>query len=93
MKPSKSEEGRMTALMKYGFCRWVRTARGHVWLGIVVFTVACYFMITGTYENLPARVRAETILNAIGLVSLFYATVAWYLHFFLNPRLPPVCPK
>ncbi len=83
----------MTALMKYGFCRWVRTARAQMWLGLVVFTVACYFMITGTYDNLPARVRTETILNAIGLFALFYTTAAWYLHFFLHPRLPPVCPK
>jgi len=79
--------------LKYGFCRWVRTARGHVWLGLVVFAVACYFMITGTYENLPTRQRAESILNAIGLFSLFYATVAWYLHFFMKPLLQSMCPE
>ena len=83
----------MQGLLKYGFCRWVRSAQVHVWIGVVVFTVACYFMITGTYENLMARQRAETLLNIIGLISLFYATVAWYLNFFLHPRLPPACER
>lgn len=81
----------MTSLMSYGFCRWVRSARVHIWLGLSVFAVACYFMITGTYVNLAARQHTEAVLNGIGLVSLFYATVAWYLNFFLHPRLPPAC--
>ena len=83
----------MQGLLKYGFCRWVRSAQAHVWIGVVVFTVACYFMITGTYENLLARQQAETLLNLVGLVSLFYATVAWYLSFFLQPHLPPACER
>ena len=83
----------MQGLLKYGFCRWVRSARAHVWIGLAVFTIACYFMITGTYENLMARQRAESLLNIIGLVSLFYAAVAWYLNFFLHPRLPPACER
>ena len=83
----------MDGLLKYGFCRWVRSAQAHVWIGVAVFTVACYFMITGTYENLLERQRAETLLNLVGLVSLFYATVAWYLSFFLKPHLPPACER
>ncbi len=87
------EDQVMQGLLKYGFCRWVRLAKVHVWIGVAIFTIACYFMITGTYENLMARQRAESLLNIIGLVSLFYAAVAWYLHFFLNPRLPPACER
>jgi hypothetical protein len=83
----------MQGFLKYGFCRWVRSAQVHVWIGVAVFTIACYFMITGTYENLMARQRAESLLNIIGLVSLFYAAAAWYLHFFLNPRLPAACER
>ena len=83
----------MQGLMKYGFCRWVRSARVHTWLGVIIFTVACYFMITGTYDNLAERQRAETTLNLIGLVSLFYAALAWYLNFFLHPRLPAACER
>lgn len=83
----------MQDLLKYGFCRWLRSAQAHMWIGIIVFIVACYFMITGTYENLPARQRAESLLNLIGLASLFYATMAWYLHFFLRPHLPRTCER
>lgn len=83
----------MQGLLKYGFCRWVRSAQAHVWIGVIAFVVACYFMITGSYENLPARQRAETLLNLVGLASLFYATVAWYLSFFLQPHLPPACER
>lgn len=83
----------MQGLLKYGFCRWLKSAQAHVWIGIGVFAVACYFMITGTYENLPARQRAESLLNIVGLASLFYATVAWYLRFFLRPHLPPACER
>lgn len=83
----------MHGLLKYGFCRWVRTAQAQVWIGVVVFTLACYFMITGTYANLLERQRAETLLNIIGLVSLFYATTAWYLHFFLRPHMPAACER
>lgn len=83
----------MQGLLKYGFCRWVRLAQVHVWIGVTIFTIACYFMITGTYANLMERQRAEWLLNLIGLVSLFYAAVAWYLYFFLNPRLPPACER
>ena len=83
----------MAGFLKYGFCRWVRSAQVHVWIGLIVFTVACYFMITGTYPNLAARQHAESLLNLIGLASLFYAAVAWYLNFFLHPRLPPACER
>ena len=83
----------MHGLLKYVFCRWVRTVQVQVWIGVVVFTVACYFMITGTYANLLERQRAETLLNIIGLASLFYATTAWYLHFFLRPHMPAACER
>ena len=83
----------MPSLLKYSFCRWVRFAQVHVWIGVAVFTVACYFMITGTYANLLERQRAETLLNIIGLASLFYATTAWYLHFFLRPHMPAACER
>jgi len=83
----------MKELMQYGFCRWVRSAKVHVWIGIAIFTVASYFMITGTYENLAERQRTEAILNAIGLASLLYTAVAWFLNFFLHPRLPPTCER
>lgn len=83
----------MQDLLKYGFCRWLRSAQAHLWIGVIVFVVACYLMITGTYENLVARQRTESLLNLVGLGSLFYAAVAWYLHFFLRPHLPPVCER
>ena len=83
----------MNDLMRYGFCRWVKTARLQVWIGIAVFTVASYLMITGSYENLAERQRTEAILNAIGLVSLFYTAMAWYLNFFLRPRMSPTCER
>lgn len=83
----------MQSFLKQVLCRWLRSAQAHVWIGVIVFVVACYFMITGTYENLPARQRAESLLNLVGLISLFYATVAWYLHFFLRPHLPPTCER
>jgi len=88
-----SEGQVMQGLLKYGFCRWVRSARVHVWIGVAVFTISCYFMITDTYENLMERQRAESLLNFIGLASLFYAAVAWYLNFFLQPHLPPACER
>lgn len=81
----------MGGLLKSGLCRWVRTARFHTWAGVIIFAIACYFMITGTYENLATRQHTESLLNLIGLGSLFYAAVAWYLHFFLTPMLPPKC--
>ena len=83
----------MQGLLKYGFCRWVRSAQAHVWIGVAVFTIACYFMITGTYENLMERQRVESLLNIIGLISLSYAVAAWYLNFFLHPHLPPACER
>ena len=83
----------MPGLLKYGFCRWLRLAQVHVWIGVGIFSIACFFMITGTFVYLMARQRAESLLNIIGLVSLFYATVAWYLYFFMNPRLPPACER
>jgi hypothetical protein len=49
--------------------------------------------MAGTHPNLAARQQAETLLNLAGLVSLFYAATAWYLHFFPNPRLPPACER
>ena len=83
----------MQGILKYGFCRWVRTAKAHVWFGLGAFALACYFMITGSYENLLVRQHTESLLNIIGLVSLFYAAVAWYLNFFLHPHLPPACER
>jgi len=83
----------MSGMMKFGFCRWVRSARFHAWAGVIVFTVACYLMITGTYENLADRQKTESLLNIIGLGSLFYAAVAWYFNFFMSPRMPPTCER
>jgi ABC-type transport system involved in cytochrome c biogenesis permease subunit len=83
----------MKGWMKYGFCRWVRTSRFHVIMGVTIFVVASYFMIANTYPNLTARQQTESLLNAIGLFALAYATVAWCLHFFLHPKLPPACTR
>jgi len=69
-----------------GYFRWLGPAWMHVWIGVAVFVIACFFMITGTYENLAQRQKTEALLNAIGLFALFYTAIAWYLHFFLNPR-------
>jgi len=68
--------------------RWLGPAWLHVWIGATVFAVACFFMIVGTYDNLAQRNKVEAILNAVGLVALLYTAIAWYLHFFLNPKTP-----
>lgn len=54
-------------------------------LGVAVFAVAVYFMITGEYANLPARQTTEALLNKFAIGGLLYSAVAWYVDQFARP--------
>ncbi|MBI5041660.1 MAG: hypothetical protein HZB57_10835 [Gammaproteobacteria bacterium] len=54
-------------------------------VGVAVFTVAVYFMITGEYANLPARQTTEALLNKFAIGGLLYSAAAWYLDQFVRP--------
>ena len=54
-------------------------------LGVFIFAISCFFMITGEYTSLAMRQQAESMLNLLGLGSMMYATVFWYLSMFASP--------
>lgn len=54
-------------------------------LGVAVFAVAVYFMITGEYANLPMRQTTEALLNKFAIGGLLYSAVAWYIDQFARP--------
>ena len=54
-------------------------------LGVFLFAISCFFMITGEYETLAMRKQAEGMLNLIGLGSMMYAVGFWYIAMFANP--------
>lgn len=54
-------------------------------LGVLIFAISCFFMITGEYESLAMRQQAESMLNLIGLGAMLYAVGFWYLNTFANP--------
>ena len=54
-------------------------------LGVAVFAIAVYFMITGEYANLPTRQTTEALLNKFAIGGLLYCAVAWYIDQFARP--------
>ncbi|MDH5471926.1 MAG: hypothetical protein OEY87_00060 [Gammaproteobacteria bacterium] len=54
-------------------------------LGVFIFAISCFFMITGEYETLAMRKQAEGMLNLIGLGAMLYSVVFWYMTMFANP--------
>lgn len=54
-------------------------------LGIVVFAVAVYFMVTGEYANLVARQATEALLNKFAIGGLLYSAATWYIDQFARP--------
>lgn len=54
-------------------------------LGVFIFAISTFFMITGEYESLAMRKQAESLLNLVGLGALMYSMVFWYLTVFTNP--------
>lgn len=54
-------------------------------LGIAVFAIAVYFMITGEYANLHARQASEALLNKFAIGGLLYSAVVWYVDQFARP--------
>ncbi len=55
-------------------------------LGMLVFAVMIYFIITGEYSSLAARVQAEHMYNMVGIGSLIYAVLAWYTDLLIRPH-------
>jgi hypothetical protein len=55
-------------------------------LGILVFIVAVYFIISGEYANLETRKSTETLLNAAAIGGLIYSVAAWYLDLLIHPQ-------
>lgn len=66
-----------------------RVFRANMLLGAVVFAVSVYMIVTGQYENLAARLAAETILDRTAIGSLIYVVLFWYLEMFSIPILFP----
>ena len=54
-------------------------------LGVLIFAISCFFMITGEYESLAMRQQGEGLLNMLGLGAMLYAVVFWYLTMFASP--------
>ena len=54
-------------------------------VGVGVFAVAIYFMVTGEYVNLPARQAAEALLNKFAIGGLLYSAASWYIDQFARP--------
>ncbi len=54
-------------------------------LGVVVFAVAVYFMVTGEYANLAARQTTEALLNKVAIGGLMFSAAAWYVDQFARP--------
>ena len=52
-------------------------------LGVAVFAVAIYFMITGEYANLAARQATEAMLNGFAIGGLLYSAASWYVDQFV----------
>ena len=57
----------------------------NILLGVIVFAISCFFMITGEYDSLAMRQQAESLLNLVGLGAMLYAVGFWYLNTFANP--------
>lgn len=54
-------------------------------LGVAVFAVAIYFMITGEYASLSARQATEALLNKFAIGGLLYSAASWYVDQFVRP--------
>ena len=70
-----------------------RMILGTMLLAGVVLITAIFLTITGTYENYPARLAAESVLNRTALGALLTLVGAWYGHVFSKPFLTPACAK
>ena len=54
-----------------------RILRINVGLGLLVFTMAFFFMVTGDYSSLSERKAADSLLNYVALGGVLYAAFAW----------------
>ena len=83
----------MKSLVSKKACLLRRMILAAMLLAGTVLITAIYLTITGTYENHPARLAAESVLNRTALVALLTLVGAWYGHVFSKPFLAPACAK
>ena len=60
--------------------------RTNMFLGVILFAIAVYLIITGEYVNLAMRESAEAVLNALAIGGLLYTAFNWFLDLALNPE-------
>ena len=65
-----------------------RIFRANMLLGLAVSVIALYFMITGQYDNLQARLATEALLGNIAIGGLLYLVAFWYICLFSKSLLP-----
>ncbi|MDH5484399.1 MAG: hypothetical protein OEY43_04105 [Gammaproteobacteria bacterium] len=52
-------------------------------LGLLVFAVAVYLIVTGSYDSLQARKQTEALLNVLSIGGLIYTAAFWYIKTFV----------
>jgi hypothetical protein len=72
-------------------CQLRRLILATMLLAGVVLVTAIFLTITGTYENYPARLAAEAVLNRMALGALLTLVGSWYVHVFSKPFLTLAC--
>jgi presenilin-like A22 family membrane protease len=65
-----------------------RIFRANMVLGLVITLVAVYLLITGQYDNLQARLAAESLLGNVAIGGLLYLVAFWYICLFSKSLLP-----
>ena len=68
-------------------CRVHAFLLGNIGLGVLVFAIATYFIITGEYTSLAERNSAEALLNTFSLGGLIYAAVILIVDVMSRPFL------
>lgn len=51
-------------------------------VGLLVFATTVYFIITGSYDSLQARMQSEALLNVLSIGGLIYTAAFWYIKTF-----------
>lgn len=60
--------------------------RTNILLGIALFSIAVYLIVTGEYATLELRKQSEAVLNALAIGGLLYSVFNWFLDLALNPE-------
>lgn len=63
-----------------------KVLRTNIVLGVILFSIAVYLIITGEYANLATRQQSEALLNALAIGGLLYSAFNWFLDLALNPQ-------